>query len=55
MVAVTESSWEDISAPDFGNAARTAWREAVAQVADKAKATLPESSGRIDKAVQLVL
>jgi hypothetical protein len=35
--------------------ARTAWREAVATVADKAKAALPEANGRIEKAVQIVL
>jgi hypothetical protein len=55
MVAVSEISWEEVSAPDFGNPARQAWREAVAQVADKARAKLPECSGRIDRAVALVL
>jgi hypothetical protein len=34
---------------------RAIWREAVSQIADKAKATLPQSAGRIDKAVALVL
>jgi hypothetical protein len=34
---------------------RTAYREAVAQIAQKAKAKLPECNGRIDAAVQLVL
>ena len=34
---------------------RAAWREAVAAVAQKAKAKLPECNGRVDKAVALVL
>ena len=43
----------EISSPDFG--ARAAWREAVAAIADKAKAKLPECNGRVDKAVAIVL
>ena len=53
MVAVKEFSWEEVSSPDFG--ARAVWREAVAAIADKAKAKLPECNGRTDKAVALVL
>jgi hypothetical protein len=53
MVAVKEFSWEEVSSPDFG--ARAAWREAVAAIAEKAKAKLPECNGRVDKAVTLVL
>src|SRR4030095_7420718 len=34
---------------------RAAWREAVAAIAAKAHAKLPECSGRIDSAVKLVL
>src|SRR5262249_50809858 len=34
---------------------RAIWREAVTTVAERAKATLPQSAGRIDKAVALVL
>ena len=34
---------------------RAIWRAAVSEVADKARATLPQSAGRIDKAVALVL
>jgi hypothetical protein len=34
---------------------RAAWRAAVAAIADKAKATLPECHGRVDKAVAMVL
>ena len=53
MVAVKEFSWEEVSSPDFG--ARAAWREAVAAIAEKAKAKLPECNGRVDKAVSIVL
>jgi hypothetical protein len=53
MVAVKEFSWEEVSSPDFG--IRAAWREAVADIADKARAKLPECNGRVDKAVALVL
>lgn len=35
--------------------AQQAWRDAVAEVARKAKAALPDANGRIDNAVQLVL
>jgi len=34
---------------------RTAWRAAVAAIAEKAKTKLPECNGRVDKAVALVL
>src|SRR5437660_12294 len=53
MVAVHELSWEEVSAPDFG--ARAAWRAAVADIAEKAKAKLPECHGRVDSAVKIVL
>src|SRR5207253_2539471 len=53
MVAVKEFSWEEVSSPDFG--ARAAWREAVAEIAEKAKATLPQCGGRVDSAVKIVL
>ena len=55
MVALKEFSWEEIAAPDFGNPARQAWREAVAEIAAKAKQTLPECNGRVDSAVKIVL
>ena len=55
MVAISTLSWEAISAPDFGNPARVAWREAVAEIADKAKATLPQCNGRVESAVKIVL
>ena len=56
MVAVKEFSWEEISGPDFGNPARHAWHEAVAQVEEQLRATLrvevlPE---RMRKALELV-
>jgi hypothetical protein len=57
MAIVTEISWDDMmdgkSLPE--TAARQAWREAVAEIADKAKAKLPECSGRVDSAVKIVL
>src|SRR5262249_26952374 len=40
---------------DFGNPTRTAWREAVAEIADKAKVALRECDGRVDSAVKIVL
>ena len=56
MVAVKEVSWEEVAAPDFENPARRAWREAVCEIANKAKAALPETvKGRIEKAVAIVL
>src|SRR5262249_21020130 len=55
MVAVREISWEEASAPGFEQATRQAWREAVAEIADKAKAKLPECAGRVDSAVKIVL
>jgi hypothetical protein len=42
-------------APSTPTTNRTAWREAVADIAEKAKAKLPECNGRVDKAVALVL
>ena len=55
MVAVREISWEEASAPGFETTTRQAWREAVAEIAEKAKAKLPECSGRVDSAVKIVL
>src|SRR5262249_14909172 len=34
---------------------RKVWREVVAEIAEKAQATLPQCNGRIEKAVQIVL
>jgi hypothetical protein len=36
-------------------ATRTAWRAAVADIAAKAKETLPQCGGRVDAAVRIVL
>jgi len=55
MVAVSTLSWEAISAPDFSTPARQAWRAAVAEIAAKAHAKLPECTGRVDAAVKIVL
>ena len=55
MVAVHEISWEEASAPDFEHTTRQAFRAAVDQVAARAKATLPECHGRVEKAVAIVL
>jgi len=55
MVAVSEITWEEASAPDFEQASRHAFRAAVDQVAMNAKATLPACHGRVDKAVAIVL
>src|SRR5207244_10262537 len=35
--------------------ARKTWREAVAEIAEKAKTSLPECNGRVEKAVAIVL
>src|SRR6266404_4131272 len=57
MAIVTEISWNDMFAgkalPD--SPARTAFREAVEVIADKARAALPELNTRVDKAVHIVL
>jgi len=55
MVAVKEITWEEAASPDFGNPARAAWRQAVAEVAAKAHEKLPECNGRVDSAVKIVL
>src|SRR5256885_6302254 len=55
MTIVTQFSWDDIASPDFDNPVRKAWREAVAEIAVKAKETLPECNGRVDSAVKIVL
>src|SRR2546430_17698566 len=58
MAIVTEISWDDMfdGKPVPENPARRAWRAAVAEVAERAKAALPEAvNGRIGKAVAIVL
>src|SRR5712691_7903831 len=58
MAIITEISWDDMfdGKPVPENPARQAWRAAVAEVAERAKAALPaEGNGRIEKAVAIVL
>ena len=57
MAIVSEISWDDMldGKPLPETPARQAWREAVAAIADKAKARLPACSGRVDAAVKIVL
>src|SRR5438132_9509697 len=55
MVAVHTISWGEASAPGFETTTRRAWREAVAEIAERAKQTLPECNGRVGKAVAIVL
>src|SRR5262244_3223942 len=55
MTIVAQFSWDDIADPTFENPARKIWRDAVAEIAEKAKATLPECNGRVDSAVKMVL
>jgi hypothetical protein len=57
MAIVTEISWDDMldGKPLPETATWQAWREAVAAIADKAQAKLPECSGRVDAAVKIVL
>src|ERR1043166_4626596 len=57
MAIISEISWDDMldGKPLPETSARQAWRAAVAEIADKAKAKLPECSGRVDAAVRIVL
>src|SRR6266852_9945166 len=55
MVALKEITWEEASAPGFETSTRQAWRAAVAEIAVKAKQTLPDCAGRVDSAVKIVL
>src|SRR5262245_25788766 len=56
MAIVTAYDWEsDTWTTNGDTAARQVWREAVAEIADKAKVKLPECSGRVDSAVKIVL
>src|SRR5215472_6439293 len=56
MSIVASYDWESDTFTHHGdNGAHQAWREAVAAIAEKAKAKLPECNGRVDKAVALVL
>src|SRR5712691_4244431 len=57
MTIVTEYDWESDTWTHHmaENPARAAWRAAVADIADKARAKLPECNGRVDSAVKIVL
>lgn len=55
MVAVSTYSWEELASPGFTDPQRQTFRAAVAQIAAQASARLPESNGRIESAVKLVL
>src|SRR5215471_10987933 len=55
MAIVAQFSWDDIADPAFENPTRKIWRDAVAEIAEKAKTTLPECNGRVDSAVKIVL
>src|SRR5215471_5809067 len=57
MAIVSSYDWESDSWSHHNgdNPARKAYREAVAEIADKAKLTLPDCVGRVDSAVKIVL
>src|SRR5436190_17794017 len=56
MAIVSAYDWESDTWTHNGDTYdRQAWRDAVAAIADKAKAKLPECSGRVDSAVKIVL
>jgi hypothetical protein len=56
MAIVTSYDWEsDTFTHHAENGARQAFRQAVAEIAAKAKETLPECNGRVDSAVKIVL
>jgi hypothetical protein len=55
MAIVTEISWNDIADPAFENPARKIWRDAVAEIGERAKQTLPQCNGRVDAATKIVL
>jgi hypothetical protein len=56
MSIVTSYDWENDTWTHNGdNPARHAWREAVAEIAEKAKQTLPACHSRVESAVKIVL
>ena len=57
MAIVTEISWDDMleGKPLPEAPARKAWHDAVSEIAEKAKAKLPECRGRVESAVKMVL
>jgi|RhiMetdeSRZDD1v2_1073273.scaffolds.fasta_scaffold430501_3 hypothetical protein len=56
MVAVIEMDWQDIldGKPFPESPARTAFREAVETIADKARTAIPSLNGRVERAVQII-
>src|SRR5712691_4052398 len=56
MTMIASYDWtSDTWTHNGDNPARHAWREAVAEIAEKAKATLPDCNGRVDSTVKIVL
>src|SRR5574341_1126267 len=55
IYSLRKTDWESDTFTHHGDAARHIWRQAVAEIADKAKATLPQCNGRVEKAVAIVL
>src|SRR5215831_17102658 len=55
MAIVAQFSWDDIADPTFENPTRKIWRDAVAEIGERAKQTLPQCNGRVDSAVKIVL
>ena len=56
MAIVASYAWEsDTWTHNGDNPIRKAWHAAVAEVAEKAKAALPECNGRLESAVKIVL
>src|SRR5215831_19432173 len=57
MAIVSSYDWESDSWSHHNgdNLARQAYREAIAEIAEKAKLTLPDCIGRVDSAVKIVL
>src|SRR5499425_3722616 len=57
MAIVTSYDWESDSWTHHNgdNPTRQLWRDAVAEIAERAKQTLPECNGRVDAAIKIVL
>jgi hypothetical protein len=57
MAIITEVSWDQFIDGHFpqSDPTRQIWHDAVAEIAEKAKQTLPECNGRVDRAVKIVL
>src|SRR5262245_47529736 len=57
MAIIAEVSWDQFVDGHFpqSDPTRQIWRDAVTEIAEKAKATLPQCNGRVDSAVKIVL